>query len=319
MTATLPVLLGGLVLFFLAIYRLSQVLRELFSGQVRDIVQRYTHNLFAGIGIGTVVTILLDSSSAVIILAIVLINARALTFRNALGIILGANIGTTFGSQLIAWELGRYAYLPMFVGLAMMVFSKVERRREIGHALIYFGMLFFGLYLIETAVEPLRERPQVLEWMTQFGDRPLRGALVGGLITLLIQSSSATVGMTLVLAKQNLISLAGGMAIMLGAELGTCSDTLLATIKGTRQAIKAGLFHFFFNLLTIIVGLVLFDPFVRFVEWLSEGRPVDNQLANAHVLFSVCGVLIFLPWVNPAARLLDRVLPERPEEPVGEA
>ncbi|MGB5820930.1 MAG: Na/Pi symporter [Saonia sp.] len=145
----------------------------------------------------------------------------------------------------------------------------------------------------------------------QNNENHVQGTLIGGLITLIVQSSSATVGMSIVLGKQQLISLAGGLAIMLGAELGTCSDTLIATVKGSKQALKAGLFHLLFNFTTIVVGLLIFDYFLEFVLLVSKGQALNNQIANAHMIFNIVGVIVFLPLVGMAEKLLDYLLPEK--------
>ena len=152
------------------------------------------------------------------------------------------------------------------------------------------------------------------EWITRIENNHIQGTLIGGLITLLVQSSSATVGMAIVLGKQNLISLAGGLAIMLGSELGTCSDTLLATIKGSRHALKAGLFHLLFNFTTIVIGLIVFDLFLEFILWISKGQDLDNQIANAHMLFNIAGVVVFLPFVGITEKLLNKWLPDKDYE-----
>ncbi len=306
----LPLLAGGLVLFIYSIARLSETMENLFSGKAQEVIQRYTSNALLGVVVGTVATILLGSSSAVIILTIVFINARTLNFKQAIGIILGANIGTTFSSQLITLDIGRFSVVPMFIGLAMALFSSTEAWKKKGNGMLYFGMLFFGLFVIESSVAPLRNSQVFLDWIAQL-DHPVRGALTGGLVTLLIQSSSATVGLAIVLGKQNLLSLAGGIAVMLGAELGTCSDTLLATIKGSRQAFRAGVFHLAFNFTTIVIGLLLFQPFVSMIEGLFPDAPLNRQIAHAHVTFNVLGVLMALPFTTLADRALTRLIPEK--------
>ena len=311
MIEILPILLGGLVLFLYAISQLSEVLKGLFSSRAQRVITRYTRNIYSGILIGTVLTIMLDSSSAVIIMVIVLINAQVLSLKEAFGIIMGANIGTTFSSQIIALNIAQYSVIPLAIGLILEIFARDRKLVRFGKISLYFGMLFFGLYIMEQSVLPLRDSEVFNDWITRIEGNHIYGALIGGLITLIIQSSSGTVGMAIILGKQGLLSIAGGIAIMLGAELGTCSDTLLATIRGRRQAIKAGVFHLFFNFATIILGLLLFTPFMTLVQLISGSQDIGHQIANAHVLFNVAGVVIFLPFVPLAERLLNRWIPEK--------
>ncbi len=306
-----PLLLGGLILFLFAITQLSEVMRGVFTKKAEFAIQKYTKNIFSGILIGAVLTIALDSSSAVIILTIIFINSKVLTFKQAIGIIMGANIGTTISSQIIAMDIGKYAVIPLAIGLIFEVFAEKARTKSIGHILLYTGMLFFGLHLMGVSVGSLEDSDIFKEWITRINNNYIQGTLIGGLITLIIQSSSGTVAIAIVLGKQNLITAAGGIAIMFGTELGTCADTLLATIKGSRQAIKAGLFHLLFNLLTIIIGLLVFIPFVQLVELISTTQDIGKQIANAHVLFNVLGVILFLPFVGYMEMLLNWMLPDR--------
>ena len=286
-------------------------MQDISTEKAKTVIAKYTGHLMLSLAVGTVLTIVLGSSSAVIILAIVFINAGTLRFRQAIGIIMGANVGTTFSSQLIALDIGKYAVVPLFIGLAIIFFAKGATLKNYGNALFYFGMLFFGLFVMERSVVPLRDSVLLEQWMSQIDKNLMQGTLMGGLITLIIQSSSATVGMAIVFGKQNLISLSGGLAIMLGSELGTCSDTLIATVKGSRQALKAGLFHLLFNFMTIILGLLLFDYFLHLVLLVSQNQTLDNQIANAHMIFNIMGVLVFLPFVGMMERLLNFWLPEK--------
>jgi phosphate:Na+ symporter len=165
---------------------------------------------------------------------------------------------------------------------------------------------------MERSVEPLREQEGFTEFLRAM-DNPVKGTFAGMLITLIIQSSSATVGMAIVLVKKGLLGLTGGIAIMMGAELGTVSDTLLATIKGTRTAIKTGLFHFIFNLLSIITGLIAFYPFTDLVIQISHGAGPERTLANAHMIFNIAGVCLFA-WLIPLfEKWLNKILPDRLE------
>jgi len=311
MNEILPLLIGGLALFLYAITKLSEVLKSAFSDSAKGIIKKYTSNIFSAILIGTVLTIFLNSSSAVIILVIVFINAKTLSFRQAIGLILGANIGTTISSQIITLGIGRYATIPLFIGLAFRVFVKNENWRTYGDVLLYFGMLFFGMYIMETSVLPLHKSDLFSDWIARVEGNPIQGALIGGLITLIIQSSSGTIGMAIILGNQKILSVAGGIAIMLGAELGTCSDTMLATINGSRQAVKAGIFHLLFNLIVIVLGLMLFTPFTALVERISSTDDIGRTIANAHVLFNVLGVILFLPFIGLMERGLNWLIPER--------
>ena len=305
--------LGGLGLFLFAINNLSDTLKELLGDKAKKWLGFFTKNVFTAILTGIVITTILDSSSAVIIMTIVLVNAGALTFRQSMGIVMGANIGTTFSSQLIALDIGQYSPIPIFIGLVLSLFSKSERVSKTGKVVLFFGILFFGLYTMERAVEPLKDDPAFLTWMEKL-DNPLRGTAIGALVTLVIQSSSATVGMVITLAKKGLINLGGGIAVMIGAELGTCSDTLSATIRSDRQAIKTGIFHLLFNMVSITIGLLIIPLFISFIQQISSNASIEQKIANAHMIFNTAGVLIFIPLVPLIEKLLNRIIPTKKQK-----
>ncbi len=302
--------LTGLAVFLYAVSSLSGALENMAGGTLQEWLRRYTTHLLGAVAVGTVVTMLLDSSSAVIILTIVLVNSGMMGFRNALGVVMGANIGTTLSSQIIAFDIGEWSAAPLFLGLALEHFARRPDLKKVGAAIFAFGLLFTGMFLMGQAVEPLKDHPRFIAWLHGL-EHPLRGAAIGGLITLVIQSSSATVAMAITLAAKGILSLPAGIAVMLGAELGTCSDTLLATMRCRRRAIKVGLFHLGFNMVGIAIGLVLVHPFTALVVWMSGNADVARSIANAHMLFNVMGVLVFLPFTGVIARLLDKWLPER--------
>jgi phosphate:Na+ symporter len=301
---------SGLVLFLYAVSRLALTLRHLAGARVKGLLDRFTKSIPAAILAGTIVTTLLDSSSVVIILAIALVSSGALPFRNSLGVILGANIGTTISSQLFAFDLGQYAVFAMLPGVLLLSFSKKRLGRASGRALFCFGLLFFSLFLIGEAAAPLKDYEGVQAWLLKL-ENPVRGAGAGALLTLLIQSSPATLGMVIKLAAKGLLTLPAGIAVMLGAELGTCSDTLLATIGRGRSALKTGLFHLAFNIISVTLGLLLIKPFTALVLLVAGHADIARQIAHAHVLFNVTGVLLFAPLVPLCQRLLDAWLPEQ--------
>jgi len=310
MTEILLSIVGGLVLFLFAVNSLSETIKTVVGGKANKWIIKFTSNTFSSILVGLVVTTLLDSSSAVIIITIVFVNSKILSLKQAMGIVLGANVGTTISSQIIAMDIGKYSPLLLVIGFVLLLASKSEKVINTGKIILYFGVLFFGLFTMENAVEPLKEEAYFLELLKKT-EHPITGAMTGALITLIIQSSSATVGMAIILTKKGLLSLAGGISVMLGAELGTCSDTLLATIKGNRSALKTGLFHLIFNLVSIIIGLIAFFPFLELVKWISQNAPIERAVTNAHMIFNISGVLLFA-WTIPFfEKILNKLLPEK--------
>ena len=223
---------------------------------------------------------------------------------------MGANVGTTFSSQLIAFQINKYGVIALAIGFFIWLFYKSSKLKTIGKVVMYFGLLFFGLYILETSLMPFKNSEQFFKWVSSI-DNPVKGVAIGGLVTLIIQSSSATVGILIIMAKQELINLSIAVSIMLGAELGTCSDTLVALVGGKRDAIRAGLFQILFNLIPIIIGLLVFDHFLYLVEMLAPKATISRQIANAHVLFSVFSVLLFLPFVNSIYRFINWIMPHK--------
>src|SRR4028118_327596 len=307
--------LGGLGLFLFAISNLSDTLKDVLGEKSKQWISKLTASLFTAIITGTIIAVILDSSSAVIIMTIILVKTGTLTFRQSLGIVMGANIGTTFSSQIIALDIGQYSPIPIVGGLILSFIARSEKLSKTGKSILYFGILFFGLYTMERAVEPLRDDKRFVQWMTML-ETPLRGVGVGAIVTIIIQSSSATVGMIITLAKKELLSLSAGIAVMLGSELGTCADTLLATVRSDRQSVKTGLFHLFFNIISISVGLPIFPWFVQLIEKISGNANLQQKIANAHMIFNIGGVLLFIPFVSVVEKLLDKLLPQKIKQPV---
>lgn len=292
-------LLAGLVLFLYGVTRLSEGLKAVAGERMKNILARFTTNRFAGVATGTVATAVLDSSSVTIIMVIAVVNAGLMSFAQALGVIMGSNIGTTISSQLFAFKINKYAPIALLIGLGLHFLTKSERLQQIGLIVFGVGLIFFGLDQMGESVGPLKGHKQFIEWMKGM-ERPLLGALVGAAVTLVIQSSSATLGLIITLASQGMITLPAGIAMMLGAEIGTCSDTILATIGRTREAVRAGVFHLLFNIVTVAIGVSFAGQLARLTEWMSAGADVARQIANAHFTFNVCGVLLFIgftPWI----------------------
>lgn len=303
-------LLAGLVLFLHGVTLLSESLKRVAGERMKKVLERFTTNRFAGVLTGTVATTLLDSSSVTIIMVIALVNAGLLSFTRSLGVIMGSNIGTTISSQIIAFHINEYAPIALLVGFGLHMLAKSKKWKRIGQLAFGMGLIFFGLDVMGKAVEPLQAQPLFLAWMTRM-EAPLLGALVGAAFTVMVQSSSATLGIVITLATQELITLPAGIAIMLGAEIGTCADTLMATVGRSREAVRAGVFHLLFNLITVSIGVALAHPFTALVQYISSGTDVSRQIANAHLLFNVAGVVLFIGFVSPVVKLLEWLIPDK--------
>ena len=300
----------GLILFLYALNHLSQGLKEISGDKMKVLLDRFTSNVFKGILSGIVVTVLLDSSSVVIIMTIALVSAGALNFRQAMGVVMGANIGTTFSSQIFALSIGEYAAIPILAGFVLMFFSKKKFYVNLGKVVFSFGLIFFGLFTMEGAVEPLKNSNYFVSWLQSL-ENTWKGMMTGAVVTVLVQSSSATVGMVIGLANQDLITITAGIAVMLGAELGTCADTLIASIGRSRAAIKTGMFHLLFNVFTIFLGMLMLPFFTQLVLTISNGASASQTIANAHMLFNGLGVIVMVPFLSLYERLLQWIFPDK--------
>lgn len=277
---------------------------------MKSILERFTGNVFMAVLSGILVTIVLDSSSITIILIIALVNSTLIPLNRAIAVIMGANIGTTVSSQIVAFQIEEYAALLLIAGFLIYFLSKKRKNlKYIGLALFGFGLIFFGLSLMGNAADPLKENQAFLDWIKTL-QNPWKGVLIGATLTAIIQSSSATLGIVITLASEKMISLPVGVAVMLGAEIGTCADTLIASLGRSREALKAGIFHLTFNIVTVLIGVILHRS-IAHVATIISATDVARQIANAHVIFNVGGVLLFIWFTPQIANLLDRLIPQQ--------
>jgi len=294
--------IGGIIacitLFLFAIKRLSIAFEDLFTDRAKLILQNYTSNLTKSILVGILITLLLDSSSAVIILTIIFINAGTLDLRRGIGIALGANIGTTIQSQIYAFDFMQYSFVLMFIGL-IHIFTNNPKTRNYFSAIFFIGMLFFSLFLIGEFTSQPDVFAYIKEWLYDPDRSYVLTAIGGGFFTVVIQSSGAMVGLAIILAKEGLMTSSTGIAIMMGAELGTTSNTLVAAIGSKRHAVQLTLFNFLFNTITISLGLIFFSNFIELIEYLFSEYSIPRKIANAHILFNIIGVILIIPLINP--------------------
>jgi phosphate:Na+ symporter len=307
-------MLAGVALFLYGIGVLSDALKAIAGDRARDALARATNGTWRGVLVGAIATAALGSSSLSIIMTIALVDARLVSLPGAMAIVLGANIGTTVASQLFAINAQQWGPVVLVVGLLASVAGRTAQHQQWGRVLLGTGLLLFGLKELDEAAGPLAQMPTIATWLQQLTD-PAMGALVGAGVTVVVQASSATVALAITFVREGLLSLPAGVAVMLGAEIGTCSDTLVATFGRSRDAVRTGVFHLVFNVTTVLLALPFATALASGVQWLVPAAGPARDLANAHILFNTAGVLLVAPFVPLIARGLARVVPEKPLGP----
>ena len=314
-------MLGGLALFLFGMEQMADALKALAAERLRDILKHLTTNRVMGAVTGAIVTAIIQSSSVTTVLVVGFITAGVLSVSQAVGIIFGANIGSTFTAQLIAFKVTKLAMLMIAGGFAMLFVSRRDQVRQYGAMVMGLGLVFFGMSMMSDAMKPLRSYQPFIDLMLRM-EVPVLGILIGAVFTGLIQSSAATTGVVIAMASQGLLSLTGGIALIFGANIGTCATALLASIGKPRNALKASLIHILFNIFGVLLWVGFVDQLAALVTWISpvaEGlsgaeklaAETPRQVANAHSIFNVANTVIFLPFGHFFARLAERILPEK--------
>ncbi|MBT3344900.1 MAG: Na/Pi cotransporter family protein [Gemmatimonadetes bacterium] len=317
-------LLGGLALFLFGMEQMTDALKAVAGGGMKSLLARMTTNRFKAAFAGAFVTAVIQSSSVTTVLVVGFISAGVLSVSQSIGIIMGANVGTTITAQIIAFKVTHYAMLLIAAGFGAQFLSKRETVRRYGLMMMGLGLVFFGMNHMSDATRPLRTYQPFIDLMQDMS-HPLTGVLIGASFTALVQSSSATTGVIIVLASQGFITLEAGIALAFGANLGTCITALLAAIGKPREAIRAAAIHVLFNVLGVLIWF-LFIPQLADVVRSFSPKAVDlegvarlaaetpRQIANAHTIFNVSNTLIFIWFTGPLARLVQRLVPDPDEE-----
>ena len=300
-------IIGGLGLFIFGIKIMGDGLKKAAGERLREILSHLTNNRFAGLGLGTVVTSIIQSSSATTVMVVGFVNAGLMTLMQAIPIIMGSNVGTTVTAQLIAFKLTNYALPIIGVGAGMYLFGKRKKTKQLGEAILGFGILFLGLSIMSSGVRPLGDSPIIKAAFTKFSYNPLLGIVVGILATSLVQSSSVTIGIVLTLASTGLLDLSGAIPIILGDNIGTCVTAMLASIRTSISAKRAAVSHVLFNVAGTAVVLVLLPFYLMVIKYTSGD--IMRQIANAHTIFNVVNALLFIGFVPLFVRLVEKIVP----------
>lgn len=311
-------LLGGLALFLHGMQMMSSGLEAAAGNRMKGILEKLTANRLLGILVGAVITAVIQSSSATTVMVVGFVNSGMMTLRQAVWIIMGANIGTTITGQLIALDVGVLAPLFAFIGVAMMVFLKKPQSHHFGSIIGGLGVLFIGMDMMSASMAPLREMPGFVSLMTTFSN-PVIGILAGALFTAVIQSSSASVGILQALANSGVIGLPSAVYVLFGQNIGTCITAVLASIGTSRNAKRATIIHLLFNIIGTVVftTLCLVTPLLGLslvggVQSLTPENPAA-QIANMHTLFNIVTTFLLLPLGGKLVQLAMRILPDRKE------
>jgi phosphate:Na+ symporter len=317
-------LFGGLAMFLYGMEQMSDGLQAAAGDKLKDVLAGLTKNRFLGAITGAFVTAVLNSSSVTTVLVVGFISAGFMTLTQSVGIIMGANIGSTFTAQIVAFNVTQYALLLVALGFFMLFTAKTERIRHYGSMIMGLGLIFYGMGVMGEAMNPMRTYEPFLELMVKM-ENPLLGILVGAVFTGLVQSSAATTGIAIVMATEGLISLPAGIALSFGANIGTCVTAILAAIGKPAEAVRAAVVHISFNIAGVLLWLMFIPQLAEFVAYISPSAAeltgkekmaaeVPRQIANAHTVFNLANTLVFI-WITPLfAKLAVFLVPEKPVE-----
>jgi phosphate:Na+ symporter len=315
-------LFGGLAMFLYGMEQMSDGLQSAAGEKLKDVLAGLTRNRFLGAITGAFVTAVLNSSSVTTVLVVGFISAGFMTLTQSVGIIMGANIGSTFTAQIVAFNVSQYALLLVAVGFFMLFTAKSDRTRHYGSMIMGLGLIFYGMGVMGEAMYPMRTYEPFLELMVKM-ENPLLGILVGAVFTGLVQSSAATTGIAIVMATEGLISLPAGIALSFGANIGTCVTAILAAIGKPPEAVRAAVVHITFNIAGVILWVMFIPQLADFIAHISPTAPelagkermaaeVPRQIANAHTVFNVANTLVFI-WFTPLfAKVAEFLVPDKP-------
>lgn len=317
------ILLGGLGLFLFGMKYMSDGLQNISGDTFRNIIAKVTKNTFFGVLTGMVVTSIIQSSSATTVMVVGLVNAGIMTLMQSIGIIMGANIGTTMTAQLIAFKFETVALPCITIGVLMLLFAKNQKVKLFGETLFGFGLLFYGITMMSQAIGPIKDSPKLIEFFITFSKSPILAMLAGMLITMVVQSSSATVGLTMVLAAQGLIDIYAAVPLVLGENIGTTITALFAALSSNRNGKRAAIIHSLFNVIGVSYMMLGFyfikidgvPAYLKLIDWITPGaniagENVERYIANSHTTFNVFNTIVFLPFAGVLKFLAEKIIPD---------
>ncbi len=330
--------IGGLGLFIFGMHSMSDALQKIAGDKMRQAINALTTNRLIAVAVGIFVTCTTQSSSFTTVMVVGFVKAGLMQLQQAIGVILGANIGTTITGWIIAIQITKYALPILGCGIGFALFSKKESWKYFGELTMGFGLIFFGLQIMKTGFVEFKTDPAFIAWFSMFGVDSFAAIImsvaVGAVLTMIIQSSSATLGITIALAISGVITFEGAAALILGENIGTTITAYLASIGGTVASKRAAWAHIVFNVVGVIIIIVIFKPYIAFVQYLvnnvlgwaavsantlnssGEAPQMAQYIAMSHSMFNICNTIIWLPFLGMLAKIVTLMIPEKDEKEV---
>lgn len=302
--------IAGLSLFLYGMQLMGDGLQKVAGEGLKGIIRRLTKNRFMSVLVGMFVTTIIQSSSATTVMVVGFVNAGLMTLSQAVGVVFGANIGTTITGQMVSFNLSQWAPLVIAAGLISNMLTKNPKVKEASEIFIGFGILFIGMSTLSSSLEPLKELPEFTNWIVQYGNNPYIGVGIGLLMTLVLQSSSATIGVLIALASQGVLPIATAVYIIFGDNIGTCTTALISSLGTSRRGKQVALFHLSINIIGTIYFMLFFTGILtNFVSSIDPGN-VARQIANAHTIFNIVNVIILFPFTNLLVKMIQTIIPD---------
>jgi phosphate:Na+ symporter len=298
---------GGLSLFIFGIHLLSKGLEKYAGAKLQSMIERLTNRPIKGFFVGTLTTATLQSSSLTMVTVIGLINAGIMSFQQAIGVILGTEIGTTITAQLVAFDIGEFYFIPIIFGTLLFMVAKKFKYKYLGQAILGFGLLFMGMGFMSASMAPLADEPFFVDLLSYLGVNILLAVGIGALLTAVVQSSSVMVGSVIAMSMSGIISLPASIGIILGANLGTCFTSIIASLKASLSARRAATAQIIINLLSVLIFLPFVYQFSSIIQLTSPSLP--RQIANAHTALNLMIAFLLLPFSKYIVKLVEKLVP----------
>ena len=301
---------AGLSLFLYGMKLMADGLQKFAGDKLKSIVRTLTKNRLMAVLVGMFVTMVIQSSSATSVMVVGFVNASIMTIQQAVGVIFGANIGTTITGQMVSFNLSQWAPIAIGTGILMGAIVKNPKMKELAEILVGFGILFIGMNYLKDALAPLKDLPAFTEWIVNYGHNPLFGVALGFIMTLALQSSSATIGVLIALASQGVLPFATALYIIFGDNIGTCTTALISSLGTSRRGKQVAVIHLSINIIGTIYFMLFLTGILTNIVTSMNATDIARQIANAHTIFNIVNVIVLFPFANLLVKLADFIIPE---------